>query len=109
MRNPLQSLMEGQFAQMSQKIGVALQELAATEVEGSAGGGAVKVRLTGGADVLGVEISEAAVQPGDLELLQDLVCAAMRDAMGKVLQLRKDKLAQATPLGALGIDLPDML
>lgn len=94
---------------MSQNIGTALQELAATEVEGSAGGGAVRVHMTGGGEVLRVEIAEAATQPGDRELLQDLVCAAMRDAVARAARLRKEKLAQATPLGALGIDLPDVL
>lgn len=108
MRNPLQSLFENQFAQVSENITQALEELEATEVEGSAGGGAVKVKMTGSGNVLSVEISPAAVDPDDLELLQDLVCAALRDAVTKATDLKREKLMGATPLGALGIDMPDV-
>ena len=108
MRNPLQSMIEGQLGSMSKNIAKALEELEATELEGSAGGGAVRVKITGGGEVLGVEISPTAVQEGDLELLQDLVLAAVRDAIAKSQALKRDKLMGATPLGALGVEMPNV-
>lgn len=108
MRNPLQSMFETQFAKMSENLQQAMQELEAEEIEGAAGGGAVKVRMTGSGEVLGVTISPAAVEADDLELLQDLVCAALRDAIGRAAQLKREKLMGATPLGALGVDMPDV-
>ena len=108
MRNPLQSLLEGQFAQVSENINKAMEELEAVELEGSAGGGAVTVKITGNAQVLEVKIAPSAVDPEDLGLLEDLVCAAVRDAVTKAGELRKEKLVNATPLGAMGIQMPDV-
>jgi hypothetical protein len=108
MRNPLQAMLEGQFSKVSENIQKALEELEATEVEGSAGGGAVKVVATGSGQVLSVTIAPEVVSPEDIELLQDLICAAMRDVMAKSIALRQQKLSEATPLAALGIDLPNM-
>ena len=108
MKNPFQSMLEGQVGQMQQNITRALGELEAAEVEGSAGGGAVKVRMTGSGEVLSVEIAPAAVEPNDIELLQDLVCAAIRDALSKATALKREKLMSATPFGALGIEMPDV-
>jgi DNA-binding YbaB/EbfC family protein len=108
MRNPLQSMFENQFAQVSENLTKALEELEAAEIEGSAGGGAVRVHVTGSGQILDVKISPAAVQPEDIELLEDLVCAAMRDAFAKATQLKKEKLMSATPLGALGLDVPNV-
>lgn len=102
-------MFEGQFAKMSENLQKAMEELEATEVEGSAGGGAVKVVVTGTGQVLGVTISPSVVNADDIELLQDLICAAVRDAVAKSNTLRKQKLAEATPLGALGIDMPDIV
>lgn len=108
MRNPLQSLFENQFAQVSENITRAMQELETTELEGSAGGGAVRVKITGVGEVLEVKIAPAALEPGDTELLEDLVCAAVRDAIARAQELKKQKLMGATPLGALGIDVPNV-
>jgi DNA-binding YbaB/EbfC family protein len=56
------------------------QELAAMKIEASSGGGMVKVEMTGKKEVLSVVIDKAAVDPNDVETLQDLVLAAMREA-----------------------------
>lgn len=69
-------------------------------VEGTAGGGVVRIEMTGGGEVTGVTIAPEVVDPGDVEMLQDLVLAALRDAQTKVGELQKQAL------GALGqIDL----
>jgi DNA-binding YbaB/EbfC family protein len=101
-------MLENQFAQVTQNLSVAMEELESIQLTGAAGGGAVKVTVTGAGQVLKVEIAPAAVEPSDIELLQDLVCAAMRDAMAKATATRREKLMQASPLAALGANLPDM-
>jgi DNA-binding YbaB/EbfC family protein len=69
-------------------------------VEGTAGGGVVRVEMTGGGEVTGVTLSPQVVDPDDIEMLQDLIVAAIRDATTKVTEL------QRAALGALGqIDL----
>jgi DNA-binding YbaB/EbfC family protein len=77
-----------QAQQMQQRLLDAQAEAAETEVEGQAGGGAVKVRVTGGMEFRSVTIDPAALpvddpDPDDVEMLQDLVLAAIHDAMAK--------------------------
>jgi DNA-binding YbaB/EbfC family protein len=72
-------------------------------VEGSAGGGVVKVEMTGGGEVTGLVISPEVVDPDDVEMLQDLVLAALRDANTKAAALQRQAL------GAFGqLDLGDL-
>jgi DNA-binding YbaB/EbfC family protein len=59
-------------------------ELAAMKVEGTAGGGAVTIEMSGTKEVVGCRISPDAVDPSDVEMLQDLIVAAARDAGRKV-------------------------
>ena len=108
MKNPFEAMLSNQFGQIQENLGKAMEELQQEIVEGSAGGGAVKVKMTGSGEVLSVEITPAAVTDEDLELLQDLVCAGVRDAISKSQALKKEKLMSATPFGALGIDVPDV-
>lgn len=89
-----------QAQQMQQQLVAAQQELAEREVTGSAGGGLVTATMTGSGDVTAITIAPSAVDPDDLETLQDLVVAALHDAKRAV-----DELAAATmgPLaGGLG-------
>jgi len=65
-------------------------------VEGTAGGGVVRVTMTGGGEVTGVTLSPEVVDPDDIDMLQDLIVAAIRDATAKVTEL------QRAALGALG-------
>ena len=85
-----------------------MEELSAVEVEGSAGGGAVKVKMTGMGQVTEVTIDPQVVDPDEIELLQDLVCAAMREAVRKASELKRERIMKSTPLGGLGVDLPDI-
>ncbi|MBW3614044.1 MAG: YbaB/EbfC family nucleoid-associated protein [Actinobacteria bacterium] len=73
-------------------------------VEGQAGGGAVKVRVSGDLTFDSVVIDPAVVDPDDVEMLQDLVLAAVRDAMAKVNQLQSEALGGFG--GAMGGLLP---
>jgi DNA-binding YbaB/EbfC family protein len=66
---------------MQQAMQKAESERASALFEGSAGGGAVKIRITGNLEVRKVAITPAAAQGGDVEMLEDLVAAAVNDAL----------------------------
>jgi DNA-binding YbaB/EbfC family protein len=70
------------------------EELAALRVEGSAGGGMVKVEATGSGQVEAVTIDPQVVDPDDVEMLQDLIVSAIRDAMDKSAQIKQERLNQ---------------
>jgi hypothetical protein len=107
MRNPFFSLIENQVAGMQQQVAAAMEELAATEIEGSAGGGAVKIIMTGAGAVVRVDL-DPSVLSEEAELVQDLFAAAMQDVVAKVSALKREKILSATPLGAMGVDIPDI-
>jgi DNA-binding YbaB/EbfC family protein len=92
-----------QAGEMQARLLAAQQQAASTEVEGVAGGGAVRVAITGDLDVRRVTIAPEAVDPDDVEMLQDLVLAAIRDALDQVQQLQQGGL----DLG--GMDLGGLL
>ena len=73
------ALME-QAGQVQAQLLAAQEQAAATVVEGVAGGGAVRIAVTGGFEFQSVTISPEAVDPDDVEMLQDLILAALRDA-----------------------------
>lgn len=77
----------------------AQEQLAATVVEGNAGGGAVRIEVTGGMEFRSVHIDPTAFDPDDPTLLEDLVLAALHEAVAAV----NDLQAGASPLG--GLDL----
>ena len=90
-----------QAMQMQQQI-VAAQEAAASQtVVGVSGGGVVRVEATGTMTFTAVHIDPSAVDPGDIEMLEDLVLAAIHDAAAKVAQLTSDAMG-SIGLGALG-------
>ena len=95
---------------MQQNLQQAQEAAAAQVVEGTAGGGAVKVRVTGGLEFQEVVIDRSVVDPDDVEMLQDLILAAVRDAMEQALALTSSALGQAGLCGAGGgIDLGGLL
>ncbi|MGY1615309.1 YbaB/EbfC family nucleoid-associated protein [Geodermatophilus sp. SYSU D00691] len=97
-----------QAQQMQQQLVAAQEELARTEVTGSAGGNLVTATMTGSGELTALTIAPAAVDPDDVETLQDLIVAAVRDARRAV-----DELA-ATTMGPLagglggGLGLPGL-
>lgn len=100
-----------QAMQVQQEV-VAAQAAAAEEVvEGHAGGGAVVVEVTGGMEFRAVRISPTAVDPDDVELLQDLVLAALRDAVSRVQDLQARSMGSVGGMGDLlgGAGLGDLL
>jgi DNA-binding YbaB/EbfC family protein len=99
----MQQLMK-QAQKMQAQLEAAQAELATTEVTGSAGGGLVTATVTGGGELLSLTIDPKAVDPDDVETLQDLVVAAIRDANRAATELANDKMGPlAGGLGGLGL------
>jgi nucleoid-associated protein EbfC len=91
-----QQNMMRQMQQMQERL-VKIQEGLATEtVEGSAGGGAVTVTMTGQQKIQAVTIDSSVVDPEDVEMLQDLMVAAFNDAQNKAQQLAESRLGGLT-------------
>ena len=94
-----------QMQRMQEDMAVAQAALADATVEGSAGGGVVTAVATGTGELQRVTISADAVDPDDLEMLEDLVVAAVNDALRNAQALQTEKMGAATSgvdLGALG-------
>src|SRR3954469_15581222 len=99
----MQQLMK-QAQQMQQQLMAAQQELTTVEVEGSAGGGLVRATMTGSGELTAVTIDPTAVDPDDIETLQDLVVAAVRDASRAASDLAQEKMGPLTGgLGGMGL------
>ena len=81
MANPQYNKMMKQVQEMQRKMAQAQEELAVETVEASAGGGMVTVVVTGALEVKEVRIKPEAVDPDDVEMLQDLVVAAINEAL----------------------------
>jgi DNA-binding YbaB/EbfC family protein len=82
--------------QMQQEMLRIQNELEATTVDGSAGGGVVKATVTGKQEVVSVTIDPSAVDPSDVEMLQDLIVAAVNDALRASRELAEQKMAAVT-------------
>ena len=94
-------------AQKMQEDMAALQEdLDAREYEVAAGGGAVKIKINGKLEVSGVEIDPDVVDPDDVETLQDILTAAMNEAIRKVNDTNNEEMGKITGslnMGSLGM------
>lgn len=77
---------------MQQQFAKAQEELASREFVGSAGGGMVKATVTGGPELVSVEISPNVVDPDDIEMLEDLVVAAVRQALESAAEATDNQL-----------------
>ena len=110
MPQPNMQQMLRQVQKMQADMARAQEELAAAEVEASAGGGMVTVRVSGALVVKDVRIDPAAIDPDDPELLADMVTAAVNEALHKAQALAAEKMGGATAgldMGALrGLGIP---
>ena len=90
--------------QMQQEMLRVQTELESTIVDGSAGGGVVTAQATGKQELVSITIDPSAVDPSDVEMLQDLVLAAANDALRASRELAEQKMAAVTG----GMRLPGM-
>ncbi len=93
-----------QLQQMQNRLMKAQEELGNTEVEGTAGGGAVKVTMNGHRELRNLEIAPEAVDPDDVETLQEMIVAAFNDASKKAQDLSESKLGGLTG----GLNIPGL-
>jgi DNA-binding YbaB/EbfC family protein len=92
------------LAAAQEMLAKAQEELKAATVEGSAGGGAVRVTMTGEQKVAGIAIEPEVVDPDDVEMLQDLIMAAIADASEKASALQEQSFGAITG----GLNLPGL-
>jgi DNA-binding YbaB/EbfC family protein len=93
-----------QVQQMQAEMAKAQEELKSATVEASAGGGMVHVKMSGELQLLELKIDPEAVDPEDVELLQDMVQAALNEAIRSAQELAASKMGQASGgLGDLGL------
>jgi hypothetical protein len=83
------------------KMGEMQEKLKSIRVTGSAGGGMVTVELNGDLRVEKVTVSPEAVDPSDIRMLEDLVLAAMSDALARLKEKLRDEMAQVTGIAGL--------
>ena len=94
-----------QAQKMQQQMMAAQEELAQSEVTGTAGGGLVTATVSGIGELTGLTIDPQAVDPDDTETLADLVVAAVRDARGNAETLQQQKMGPLAG-GAAGLGIP---
>lgn len=97
----LQRQLMRQMEKFQQDLKVAHEELEKLRVEATAGGGAVTAVANGSGELTELRISPEAVDPNDVEMLQDLVLAAVKEALQKAREVQEEKLGDLT--GGLGI------
>jgi nucleoid-associated protein EbfC len=99
----MQNMMK-QMQKMQKKMAEAQEQLGEERLEGAAGGGMVKVIVSGDKQVIDVVIDPSVVDPEDVEMLQDLVVIATNEAMAKAEELTNSTMGQFTK----GLNLPGM-
>jgi nucleoid-associated protein EbfC len=98
-----------QVQQMQQEMQQAQEELARETITASAGGGAVKATMTGNLELVELQIDPEVLDPEDVEMLQDMVLAAVNEALTSSQEMASKRLGGITGgLGDLGLNLPGM-
>jgi len=100
-----QAQMMAQMRKMQQEMEKVQDELANTSVEGTAGGGVVSVAINGDFRVTKVTLKPEAVDPDDIETLEDLLVVALNDGIGKVQTLSQTKMGRLTG----GMKIPGLM
>jgi DNA-binding YbaB/EbfC family protein len=94
-----------QAQQMQARLAAVQDEIAVARTEATAGGGVVKVSVIGGAKVEAIEIDPEVVDPDDVEMLQDLILAAINEAMDTAQKIAADKMGEITG----GMNIPGLM
>ena len=94
-----------QAQQMQVRLAAMQDEIAVTRTEATAGGGVVKVAMIGGSKLESIEIDPEVVNPADVDMLQDLILAAMNEVMDNAQKIAADKMSAITG----GMNIPGLL
>ncbi len=103
MKNNMQAMLR-QVQQMQSKLTKVQDSLGDVTAEGQAGGGMVKAVVNGKNRVLEIKLEKDVVDPEDLEMLQDMISAAVNSALDKVQELVQEKMSAVTG----GVNIPGM-
>ncbi|TCK62192.1 YbaB/EbfC family nucleoid-associated protein [Seleniivibrio woodruffii] len=101
----IQQMMK-QAQKMQKKMEEAQAEAALEVVEATAGGGMITVKVNGKQEIVGITIEKDVVDPNDVEMLQDLILAAVNEGLKKSQEVVQQKMSAVT--GNLGINFPGM-
>lgn len=93
-----------QMQKLQKKMEEAQEKVNETELEATAGGGMVTVRINGNKEVLGIEIDPEIVDPEDVEMLQDMILVAVNDAINKANDLQEKEVGGLTG----GLNIPGL-
>jgi len=93
-----------QAQKMQEKMGEVQKQLASRTIEASSGGGMVTATVNGGQELVAIRIDPAVVDPKDVDMLQDLVVAAVSEGIRKSKQMVQDEMSKLT--AGLGLNLP---
>lgn len=99
----MQKLMQ-QAQKMQASVARVQEELKETQVEGASGGGMVRVLANGAQEVLGIRINPEVIDPDDAEMLEDLVLAAVREALNASRELAAQEMSKVTG----GMNMPGL-
>ena len=99
----------GNMAKMAQQLQAdmakAQEDIAAMVLEGTAGGGAVTATVNGKGEVMSITLDKEVVDPEDVEMLQDLITAAVNDGVHRVQEAAADRMARVTG----GMNIPGLI
>jgi DNA-binding YbaB/EbfC family protein len=93
-----------QAKKMQEKMGKLQQELEARTVEAQAGGGMVKVVVNGKFEIVSLQIEKDVVNPDDIEMLQDLIVAAVNEGIRKTQEMTSQEMSKITG----GLNIPGL-
>ena len=93
-----------QAREFQEKMATIQEELGAKMVTGTAGGGMVTATVNGRGELIGLAIEEAIVNPDDVQMLQDLIVAAVNDGVRKATEMGKGEMTKLTG----GLNIPGM-
>ncbi len=94
-----------QAQQLQSKMMKLQEELAEKTVESSSGGGMVKVTANGRQQILSIQIEKEVIDPDDVEMLQDLILAAVNDALAKAQEMVSSEMSKLTG----GLNIPGLM
>ncbi|PLX67490.1 MAG: YbaB/EbfC family nucleoid-associated protein [Denitrovibrio sp.] len=101
----IQQMMK-QAQKMQKKMEEAQEEAAKEVVEATAGGGMVTVKVNGKQEILSINIEKDVVDPEDVDMLQDLVLAAVNEGLKKSQEVVQEKMAAIS--GGMGLNIPGL-